>query len=365
MMRVRGILNAFVVFLMSLGGFLILVFVFINLPFAHRFVTQKVNSIFSTARLPLHIGSVNRVLPWKVYVQEVLIHDSKDDTIAYAGKVRSGFKPLALIKKRLILKAVYLEKARINILRKKGEDQLNIVKAFSGENEARSPDQTNNKPIEISIADAEVKDLNFIMSDSVAGIYVSESVNRIRIVINKMSLTEKTVLARSIKIEKATGILTLNSAADNEKSQPGSPWNIGLEEFSAENLNFVFDDAVNRQKLDLLARGIEVKARKTDFNRKIIDFDEISLLGTSAVLRMDNEDKKMVTGETGTSDSFPWDIRGDMINLQDVTFQMIKYSDTADYSPLSGFSVIGLNMKLADLKLNKTNITAGIVRCEV
>ena len=179
------------------------------------------------------------------------------------------------------------------------------------------------------------------MTDSVAGIYVSQDIARIKVVTEKMSLIEKTIIARSLEIEGATGNLTLNSIKDGEKSESGSPWNFGLGELYAGNINFVFDDPVNKQKLDLLAGEIEIKTRQTDINKKIIDFDKISISRTSAVLHMDNQSENPSKEKQAKSDSVSWDIRGDMINLQDVACQIIKYSDTADYNPLSGFSCSG------------------------
>ena len=229
MKRVRGIIKAVLVFLIAVIGFLFLTFIIINLPFSHRFVTQKVNKIFTSSGIPVHLNSVTKVLPWSVYVQGVLIHGPEGDTIVYAEKVRSGLKPLALTKKKLILKSVYLEKASVNFLRNRGEDQLNIAAAFSSGKETEPVDQNvKKKPLEISVADAEVKDLRFMMTDSVAGIYVSQDIKRIKIETKKMSLTEKTILVKSLGIEGVTGNLTLNQVrAEEEKSEPGSPWNLG------------------------------------------------------------------------------------------------------------------------------------------
>ena len=77
MKRVRGIIKAVLVFLIAVIGLLILTFIIINLPFSHSFVTQKVNNIFISSGIPVHLNSVNKVLPWSVYVQGVLIHGLK------------------------------------------------------------------------------------------------------------------------------------------------------------------------------------------------------------------------------------------------------------------------------------------------
>ena len=82
--------------------------------------------------------------------------------------------------------------------------------------------------------------------------------------------------------------------------------------------------------------------------------------GPVLLCRMDNQAKNSVKEETAASGYFPGISRGDIIKFQDVAFRMTNYTDTSEYNPLSGFSVIGLGMKLSDLQLNKTDVNAGI-----
>ncbi len=303
--------------------------------------------------------SVSSIFPWSVYMKDVLIFGPKGDTIVYSSKVSSGIKPLALIKKKLVLKSVYLEKATINILRKQGEDQFNIASVFSGGNETNPVvPNTEDRSVDISLSDAEVRDVSFRFTDSVSGIYVREDVAMMKVVMRKMSLSEKTILAESLEIERATGSVTLNQKPSTAASDPGSLWNFGLGELFAENINLVFDDPVNRQKLDLLAGEIEIKAGETDISKKIIDIDKISVSGTTVVIRSATETKNQNKADTSGSVPFAWDIKGDLINLQEVAIQMLNYSDTADYNPLSGISIMGLDMKLSDLKINKNTMKA-------
>jgi translocation and assembly module TamB len=361
MRRVRGIIKAVLVFLISFVGFLLLVFMFINLPLSHRFITQKVNNIFNSSGIPVYLNSVNKISPWSVYIQGVLIHSSTGDTIVYAGMVRSGFKPFALVKKRVLLNSVYLEQVRINFLRNSLKEQLNIAEAFSHGKEAKPINQDSAKsPWEISATDAEVKDLNFRMTDSVSGIFVSQDISRINIEMKRMSLIEKTIIAKSLKIEGATGTLTLKHNTVADKSESGSSWKFGLGELYAGNINFVFDDPVNRQKLDLLAATIEIKASNTDINKKIIDFNRVSVSRTSIVLSMDNKPKAQRKEETAKSDYFEWEIRGDAIELQDLACRIANYSDTVQYSSLSELSAIGLGMRLSDLQINKATVKASL-----
>jgi translocation and assembly module TamB len=192
-MRVRRIFKAFLVFLIALIGLLLLTFILINLPFSHRFVTQKVNGIFKSSGLPVHIESIKKVFPWSVYAEDILINGQQGDTIVFAERVSADLSPLALIRKKVILHSVSLADARIQFLRYSGEEQLNIAEAFSQGKKAEpvSLDDTK-RPWEVSVADAEVTGFSFLMIDSVAGIYVSQDVDRIKIETKKMSLAERT-----------------------------------------------------------------------------------------------------------------------------------------------------------------------------
>ncbi|MBK7711469.1 MAG: hypothetical protein IPJ37_11300 [Bacteroidales bacterium] len=362
-MRISRIKKAFLVFLIALIGLLLLTFIIINLPFSRSFLTQKVNSIFISSRLPVQIGSVTKIFPGSVSVEEVIISGRGGDTIVFAGSVQAGFKTLSLLKKRLILTSVELEKARIRFIRNNEREQLNIVDAFSNEDIAATSvnpveEDNQNSPWEISVREAGISDLRFRMVDSVGGIFINQDVKRIRVEAKKMSLTEKIIIARSLEVEGLTGSITLKMSTERDTTDSELPWNIGLEELNAGNINFVFDDPVNKLKLDLLAGEIKIKAGGTDINKNKIDFTKVSFSHTSIALHTDNPSTSPANDEIKSSAVFPWTIRGDAINLEEVSVSMAKYSDTADYNPLSGFSVLGLNMSLSGIRIDSAVVNA-------
>ncbi len=359
-MRIRRIIKAVSVLLILFTGFLILLILTINLPAFHNYVTRKVNNIFKSSQLPIHISSLSGVLPWKVSARDVLISGPQGDTIVYAANVSSGIRPLALLRRKLKLKSVDLSNARINICRYRGEAQLNIVSAFSGGGEAEPAEGKGKKnSLDISIADGSLHHLSFVMNDSAGGIFVRQDIGLIKFVTRKMSLIKHTLVAKTLRIEEATGSVVLTKSESEEASEPGSQWNIGIEDFTADRVNFIFDDKANRQKLDLLGSEIEFRARKTDLTGKVLDIRQISVSKTSAVLYLDKT-ADQVTSKTTETGPFDWDINCGKIIFQDVSLQMLKYSDTAEYDKLSGYSVIGMGMNLSELTVNRTIMKAAL-----
>jgi hypothetical protein len=359
-MRIRRIIRAFLVFLISIFGLLLLTFVLINLPFSHHFITRKVNHIFSSAKFPIHISSVNSVLPWSVYAEGVMINSRAGDTIVYAGKLRAAIKPFALADKRVILTDISLNSAIVNFTRNSEKEQLNIAAAFSKGTQSETIPQEIKKPWEITIGKAEISDLKFSMSDSVAEIFILQDIRSVKVQIEKMSLTKRTITAKSLDIEDATGSITINPVPMTRNADSASSWNFGLGELSASNINFVFEDLVRKLKLDLLAGEIKIKAHDTDIQKKLIDFEQISISRTNLAIHMDNQLPASGKGKNETSDVFPWTIHGDVLQLQDVSFSMANYTDTSNINPLSGFNTLGLGMKVSDLQIDSSTVNAGL-----
>lgn len=361
MKRVRGIFKAILVFLISLIGLLILIFVLINLPFSHRFLTRKINQMLSSASIPLKISSVTTVLPRSVYAEGVIITGPAGDTIIYAGKIKASIRTLGLFNQKLILPSVNLENSVVNISTNSRNGQMNIAEAFShGKTDSVVVQTEEKKQWDVSVGKAEISRLSLIMTDSAGGIYIHQNVNSVRVETDKMSLIDRTVLLRSLEIDGATGTIILDSPPGEKTAGDNSPWNIGLAELSLSNINLIFDDPGEKLKLDLVTGDMKIKTNKIDIKNRVIDFEKISVSRTNAVLHMDTQDQKPVKQKGEKPVDFSWEISGEKIRLQDVSCSMLKYSESGSNSLLPGFSIAGLELELSDLQLSNSDINADI-----
>jgi len=361
-MWIKRILKTLLITLISFLGFLLLIFIIFNLPFSHRFISGRINSIFIANHLPIQINSVNTVLPGKIYVEGVLIKGAESDTIVYAGKINADFNTIALLKHKVIVKDAELNNIRVNFSRNSPTGGLNIANAFtSGKTIKDTVPAAKKKQWDITVLKAVLTDLSFIMTDSIGGIFIYEDVKRIKIVADKMSLLEKTLNVKSLEIEGATGTIKLNKIKNAEDdSAQSAPWNFGLHNLHAENTNQVFEDFISKFKIDLVSRELKIEARNIDLAKKIIDFDEIFLSGTNAILTVDSKIKVSDNTKPKSVISFLWDIQGDDINLSGVTATMFRYNDSTGHDPLSNISATNLSMQLSDLKVNDSNLKLDI-----
>jgi hypothetical protein len=361
--RMRGFLKALIIFLISFFGLLLLIFIFLNLPSSHRFVTKKVNQILSSSGIPVHINSVIRILPGTLFLEGILINGPEKDTIVYAKSVRSEFSTLALLKNRILLPSLKLENVKVTFSRDDPEKGLNIEEAFSA-NKSPVPEKQNkkDKTWDISIGKAEINRLAFRMTDSVSGIYIDQDVKKILIETEKMSLVDKTIRVKVLEIDGETGRVVINNKTDNNQTESvgGDSWNVELQELIANGINLVYDDQSQRFKLDLVAAAIKINTNNIDLKKKVIDFNLISLSGTNLLLSTDKTaetEGKIATVNPGT---FDWDIGGGVIDLQHLSFRTAGYNRSADSTYLPAISILEMSMNLSDLHVNKENVNADI-----
>jgi hypothetical protein len=364
-MILRRITKAILYFLISLAGLVFLLFIAVNLPFAQRSITVRINQILNKASLPIEISSVKRVLLSSLRAEGVLIRGSEGDTIIYAARLKAEFKLLAILKHKVILPHVYISDAKIKLLRNKKSEQINIAAAFSHgkKTEITSPD-TKKVPWDVSFSTAEISGIKFLMADSVAGIYIDQDVRKIIAETESMSIVTKVLIARSLEIEGLTGNITINSSKNDKDTASSQPWNFGLSELNASDINFTYDSPSGKQRFDIVGDKILLKARKTDIKEKIIDFDQILISSTDAILSLDKEPSEnsqvKKDGKYGKSDPFPWNVRGNLINLQEISFRTARYSDSEIDTSFSAFSVLQLSMQLKGIALDNDAVNADL-----
>jgi uncharacterized protein involved in outer membrane biogenesis len=175
-MKISRLKKTFIVIIITIIGLVLLLVISLNLPAAHRLITQKINKILLDNHLPLHISSVRIVLPKSVTIRGVSLTDSCGDTIMYAEEVKASIVPVAAFNKKIILSSVYFGDCRINITRNNRSHQLNIAEAFSGINQTRvGPAEEKKKSWEILIGNVDLAKIKFHMQDSVSGLNIDQN----------------------------------------------------------------------------------------------------------------------------------------------------------------------------------------------
>ena len=129
-MRLRKIKKVFLFSLLMIMALILLAVVFINLPFAHRFITQRVNNILANAHVPITINSIETIWPNSVEVNGVNLYGSPGDTIIYAENLGAMIAPLALLQKKVLIPSAFLSNSSIRFLRQNADLRSILQKPF-------------------------------------------------------------------------------------------------------------------------------------------------------------------------------------------------------------------------------------------
>jgi len=349
-LRTKKILLIFLIVFCSL---LLLIFLLLNLPLGHRFITSTVNNILEDAGVPVHITSINKILPKSIAVQGVTLMGAESDTIIYAGEIQADFFPLALLKKRILLSKIILNNASINIHR--GKTNLNIAEAFSnGKTDSVIEPVNTKKKWEFSIGYAGLSDISIRMNDSASGIRIDQKIGDLKIEMNKMSLPERTVLVRSIELDGAAGTIRISSQTGMKQADTTAvvPWNIGLDRLVLSNFNIGFNNTTGKQKFAVKLEKAEVNVDKIDLQNKLIDLHNISFSRTSVILltALKTEQTAQVNSpQSGSKVPFPWNLEAGDLNIEDINFKSGNYGDTT-----LTFGISNLFLDLSEFKLSKS-----------
>ena len=262
-----------------------MVFTAMNLPFSQRFATRQVNQILKQSNVPIHIDAIRKIMPGSVKVQGVVIADLHGDTIIYAGNLQADIRLLALLRSKVKLLDMDLDRAVVDIARTSSEQKLNIAAIFqSGGEKKLAPTENEPSSWEISIHKGALSHIAFRMSDSATGLHMSYDVSELALKGFRISLLERDIRCKSLDLNGTEGIMNLTPRLMPKKENASSPWNLGLLELWMKDVDFSLQQAADSLNLEAHIGEGSMLAREMDFLSKTINLRSFSLEKTSVIL---------------------------------------------------------------------------------
>ncbi|MBK6284778.1 MAG: hypothetical protein IPF54_21025 [Draconibacterium sp.] len=241
------LLSVVLLFLLLVGA--------INLPFVHKALTKKVNTVLSEKNIPVNIGKITLLLNGKIGVNELSIITPPNDTVIYAGKVRVDLGILPLLSKKIVIRQLILNDAVVNIETDTLTGKMNIISVFN-------PSGTTTPEPETEAADSEnpwdfeansilLKNIRVSYNDPVNGISVTEKLAKAEIDFDTFSLTEKRIEAGKISIEKSAGTVAIwqGTNTQQEDSTATHDWKFAVKILAIADLNFTLHQPESGQHI--------------------------------------------------------------------------------------------------------------------
>jgi translocation and assembly module TamB len=353
-MVLRKSLRILGIILVSIFGLIGLLFACLNLPFTRGMVTKKTNQVLNQSNLPIHINSIDRILPNSIQIQGIVIAGLSGDTIIHVDELRTNCRVMALMRKKVILKDLDLGPTGIELLMNYHTGEYNIAEAFTSDRKPEVDKVEDDKVSwEIFIEKGNLTSTHFRMNDSVSEIHVLQDFSRIGIKRFSLSLATNEIAANTLELEGTAGFVELGPGQASDKDSTGSPWSFGLQNLSLKDINFTYSTVTEGLALEMILGEGTLRANEMDLINKVVDMKEISLSMANITLNSGDRANQPEVQPKIDSDKFPWNLKSKLIDLENVNLKVGR-NDT------SSFNVEGLDMKLKGFQFDEEHASAAI-----
>ena len=350
-------------------GIMVLVFPVLNLPVSKRLITNKVNGIFEKSELPLHIQAIHRILPRQVNVEGFVIHGAENDSLVYAGEIRATFKPKEILRSRVVLNTLQINKVIVDFSRTDQDRDLNIAEAFSQGGKTTEKVPQEKKPSwEIVANKADFNDILFQMKDIPSGISIAQEIGTLSLDRFILSLEDHAITAGSLELIRSEGGFSKMPATKIPEENTGEPWSFEIGKAGMKNIDFTYNDKVDSLLLEVLLKEGEIRTRQTDLAGKRIDIEKIKLKGTEASIYSGSRSTVKDTVQKNHRDTkgpvFTWNIEGSSIELTDNYVKLGYYPSNNTEPDTSILEISGLTLDLAGLNLSPDKMKANLKKLQ-
>ena len=336
----------------------------VNLPFVHKFLTAKTNSVLESKGIPVHIGKISLLLNGKIGISELTFILQPKDTIIYAQKVSVDVSPFPLFSKKVIINDITLNKAVINILTDTVTGNLQLMQAFnlSGKT-TEKPEQTDEtnekkKPWDIDLKNVQLKNIRFVYSDLAGGIHVKQNLEKAEIDFNQFSLLKQQIDIGNIEIVKPEGLVAIwkGSEKPEKESESSAAWKFSLENLDITDLLFTLDQPDAGQRMDVSLKNGNISLEKLDLaTREILvekfklEDPQVTLSGTDKPVEAKEEKVNEVTFSIPV---FSWIIKADQAIIDNGFLVYKSEGVNVDTTSNKWFPVHDLNASFSQIGLS-------------
>lgn len=175
----------------SLIGLLVLIWILIRFQFVQDYAKNKaVSYLNQKLGTKVSIGGLNIDFPNRVVLKNFYFEDQHKDTLLSGDRLLIDISMLGILKNRIAISNLELEKVHANILRNRPDSVFNfeyIAKAFESSSEKAKIPKDSSAPMIFQMGDVQLKDLHFRFKDQFVGIDTRVSLGSLKTNIKKIA----------------------------------------------------------------------------------------------------------------------------------------------------------------------------------
>ncbi|MEO8148739.1 MAG: hypothetical protein ABI723_13930, partial [Bacteroidia bacterium] len=329
----------------------------INLPFAHRIITNKVNDILRENGLPVHVGKLSLLLNGKIGLSQLEVKSLTGDTIIYAGNVNISVSPGPLFSNRIVIQNVELGDIVVNLQADKNTGKLVLLSLFPPSSETSKNKTKAKKSWDIEIHQAHLNNIRFLYNDSLKGILVEQTLHKADLTFDTFSILKKQIDVNYLRIEKANGHLSISKSNSDTVQTVSStaPWKFSARNLELKDIIYEFDQPDSKQKTSASLKHADISVKTLNLFKRELDVLQIKLVDPNVVIETSgatSTNNIVEEPEKKISTDNPWSLMCGLIKIENGTFlynnkKTDQKNDFAQWMPVEEF-----NTTIKDVKYN-------------
>ena len=338
----------------------------INLPFVHRLITKKANTILAEKGIPVRIGKATLLLNGKIGIYQIEILKPGTDTVIYAGRTTVDVYPVPLLSKKLVIKSIQLSEVVANILTDSVTGEMNIVSVFkTNASEPQKPEKEtvkteNTNPWEIIVENIHLKKIRVKYSDPTAGILVQQKLEKADINFDIFSLLNKQIDVGNAEIDKPVGLVSVWEANEKTEDKTGEPstWKFSLQDLEINDLLFTLDQPDAKQRIEVALKTGNISLDKLDLASRKILVRKIELKEPQIAFSVEEsattKPVQKSKPETFSIPSFSWTVITEKINIKDGNLNYSQSGKNESNTLQNWLPIQDLNALFSNIQLTPT-----------
>jgi len=331
----------------------------VNLPFVHKGLTNKANSILHENGLPLHIGKVTLLVSGRIGIEQAELITKARDTIVYAGLVKIAVHPFQLLFKRVVIKDLTIHNAVVNLSTDTITGKLTLLSYLpvSG----KSPDKKLKKKHTWDInADAiHLKNIRFSYNAPKKGILINQKLYKADLLLDNFSLLQKLISVSYLRLEKANGEIYITKTEKTEKNEsPASTpfaWKISLSDLQLNEILLSLNQRSGLLNTEIVSQFGKLSGKDLALISNKLLVSKLKLEDPDIQYRSSGKSSPEIRSSEQVSSNkskTPWSIDCSSINIKNGSFGMNReQADTNDVMarllPLQNFNTTIIDFKFS------------------
>lgn len=338
----------------------------LQIPSVQNFVKDKlVSYLEEKIHTNVDLQKVYIDFPNQIVIENLFIEGKDVDTLLYVNKLNVGINLPKLIKSTADITDIQLNGIKANVNRNVNGD-FNfkyILDAFATNDEESS----DSKPFIISLDKIDLKNLDIIFNDQFSKNDINLKLAHFNTRVKTFDLEENTyaidaILVDGLKLKLNQGIVeevTNNVVEKVDSLSVGKPLNLKLAGIDLKNFDVSYGTEKSKMYVDLAFKNIKTKIKKIDLENNSFALDDIFAEGLKLQYKkdsVDNEAIRIVSEESNNSDSKPFLIDLQGIDLNDFTVSFDDKSSEMKADVI--FEKLNSNINKIDLENNNFEVEA-------